>query len=81
MRDRRTGGQVGYPGRGWWRRVVTPKAVRFGAAIRKIAGMPDYDAHVEHLRRCHRTALIPSERQFYEEFVRTRYGDGPTRCC
>ncbi|MEA2712967.1 MAG: hypothetical protein QOK27_928, partial [Gemmatimonadales bacterium] len=24
---------------------------------------------------------IPTERQFYEEFLRTRYTDGPTRCC
>ena len=52
----------------------------FGA-LRKIAGMPDYDAHLEHLRRCHPEIPIPSEREFYEEFVRARYGDGPTRCC
>lgn len=49
--------------------------------IRQIAGMPDYPAHVEHLRRCHPERPIPTERQFYEDFVRTRYGDGPTRCC
>ena len=24
---------------------------------------------------------IPTEREFYDEYVRTRYGDGPTRCC
>jgi uncharacterized short protein YbdD (DUF466 family) len=52
----------------------------FGA-LRKIAGMPDYDAHLEHLRRCHPGEPIPTERQFYEEFLRTRYTDGPTRCC
>lgn len=56
-------------------------AAKLLAAIRKIAGMPDYDAHVEHLRRCHPEAPTPSERQFYEEYVRSRYGDGPTRCC
>jgi uncharacterized short protein YbdD (DUF466 family) len=49
--------------------------------LRKIAGMPDYDAHVEHLRRCHPQLPIPSERQFFEDFVRARYGDGCTRCC
>ncbi|MEZ0336321.1 MAG: CstA-like transporter-associated (seleno)protein [Gemmatimonadales bacterium] len=43
--------------------------------------MPDYAAHVEHLRRCHPDRPIPTERHFYEEFVRARYGDGPTRCC
>jgi uncharacterized short protein YbdD (DUF466 family) len=50
-------------------------------ALRKIAGMPDYAAHLEHLRRCHPEHLIPTERQFYDEFVTARYGDGPTRCC
>jgi uncharacterized short protein YbdD (DUF466 family) len=51
------------------------------SAIRRIAGMPDYDAHVEHLRRCHPERPLPSEREFFEEYVRARYCDGPTRCC
>jgi uncharacterized short protein YbdD (DUF466 family) len=51
------------------------------SAIRRIAGMPDYDAHVEHLRRCHPERPLPSEREFFEEYVRARYADGPTRCC
>ncbi len=49
--------------------------------LRRIAGMPDYAAHLEHLRRWHPGQPVPTERQFYEEFVRARYGDGPTRCC
>jgi uncharacterized short protein YbdD (DUF466 family) len=24
---------------------------------------------------------VPTQRQFYDEFTRSRYGDGPTRCC
>jgi uncharacterized short protein YbdD (DUF466 family) len=51
------------------------------SAVRQIAGMPDYAAHLEHLRRCHPDRALPSEREFYEEYVRARYGDGPTRCC
>jgi len=51
------------------------------SAIRRIAGMPDYAAHLEHLRRCHPEQAVPTEREFYEEFVRARYADGPTRCC
>jgi uncharacterized short protein YbdD (DUF466 family) len=43
--------------------------------------MPDYAAHVEHLRRCHPERPVPTEREFYEAFVRARYADGPTRCC
>jgi uncharacterized short protein YbdD (DUF466 family) len=50
-------------------------------ALRTVAGMPDYAAHLEHLRRSHPGEPIPTEREFYEEFVRNRYQDGPTRCC
>jgi len=49
--------------------------------VRRVAGMPDYAAYVAHLRRCHPERDVPSAREFYEEYVRARYGDGPTRCC
>lgn len=49
--------------------------------VRRVAGMPDYAAHVEHLRRCHPDRPVPSVREFYDEYVRNRYADGPTRCC
>ena len=51
------------------------------AVIRRVAGMPDYAAYVAHLRRCHPGRPIPTEREFFLEYVVTRYGDGPTRCC
>ena len=51
------------------------------AAVRRVAGMPDYAAHLEHLRHCHPERPLPSEREFFEEYVRARYADGPTRCC
>jgi uncharacterized short protein YbdD (DUF466 family) len=50
-------------------------------ALRRIAGMPDYEAYLEHLRRSHPEKAVPTQREFYAEFVRSRYGDGPTRCC
>ena len=28
--------------------------------------MPDYDAHIEHLARCHPEHPLPTRRQFYE---------------
>jgi uncharacterized short protein YbdD (DUF466 family) len=43
--------------------------------------MPDYEGHVEHLRRCHPDHPVPSEREYFEQYVAARYGDGPTRCC
>jgi uncharacterized short protein YbdD (DUF466 family) len=49
--------------------------------VRRIAGMPDYAAHVAHLRQCHPERDVPSAQEFYDEYVRARYGDGPTRCC
>jgi uncharacterized short protein YbdD (DUF466 family) len=49
--------------------------------VRRVAGMPDYAAHVEHLRRCHPERPVPSRRQFYDDHLRARYADGPTRCC
>jgi uncharacterized short protein YbdD (DUF466 family) len=51
------------------------------ASIRRVAGMPDYGAYLEHLRRCHPERPVPSEREYFEAFVSARYGDGPTRCC
>ncbi len=54
---------------------------RVGTFLRSIAGMPDYEAHIDHLRSCHPERPLPSEREFYEEFVRVRYGEGASRCC
>jgi uncharacterized short protein YbdD (DUF466 family) len=51
------------------------------STVRRVAGMPDYAAHIEHLRRFHPDCPIPSEREYFDQFVRSRYGDGPTRCC
>ena len=73
-------------GRAAWQQDGGVVRVRDGvrrviSAVRRIAGMPDYSAHLEHLRRCHPDQPVPTQRQFYDEFTRARYGDGPTRCC
>lgn len=52
-----------------------------GRAVRRVAGMPDYQAYVAHLGRCHPGRAVPTEREYYEDYVAARYGDGPTRCC
>lgn len=54
---------------------------RLLSALRTMLGMPDYTAYLEHLRRSHPDRPVPTEREFYEEFIRSRYDDGPTRCC
>ncbi|MEO5800388.1 MAG: YbdD/YjiX family protein [Gemmatimonadales bacterium] len=51
------------------------------SALRRIFGMPDYAAHLAHLRACHPEAPVPSEREYFDAFLKGRYADGPTRCC
>lgn len=50
-------------------------------AIRQVAGMPDYLAYVEHQRHCHPERPLLGEREFFAEYLRARYADGPNRCC
>jgi len=54
---------------------------RLAALLRRLAGMPDYAAYLEHARRCHPGAPVLSERDYFREFLRARYADGPSRCC
>ena len=54
---------------------------RLGNIFRRVAGMPDYLGYLQHLRSCHPEMRVPTQQEFYSEFVRSRYGDGPTRCC
>jgi uncharacterized short protein YbdD (DUF466 family) len=49
--------------------------------LRALFGMPDYAAYCSHLRTHHPDRPLLSEREFFDQFVRARYGDGPTRCC
>jgi len=51
------------------------------ATFRRIVGMPDYAAYVEHLRRKHPGCDVPTEREFFDQYVTARYSGGPTRCC
>ena len=50
-------------------------------AIRRISGMPDYAAYVDHAKRSHPERPVASEREFYDDYLRARYEGGPTRCC
>ena len=43
--------------------------------------MPDYEAYRAHLRERHPDRPVPSEREFYQEFVTARYAGGTSRCC
>jgi uncharacterized short protein YbdD (DUF466 family) len=54
---------------------------RLFSSLRAMLGMPDYAAHCRHVRERHPERPLPSEREYFDQFVRARYGDGPTRCC
>ncbi|MFN8652276.1 MAG: YbdD/YjiX family protein [Gemmatimonadales bacterium] len=49
--------------------------------LRRVAGMPDYAAYVEHLRTCHPEAPVPTEREYFADYTQARYGSGVSRCC
>jgi uncharacterized short protein YbdD (DUF466 family) len=49
--------------------------------FRRVVGMPDYAAYLQHLQEAHPGWPVPTEREFFELYLRARYGDGPTRCC
>lgn len=51
------------------------------ADFRRIAGMPNYAEYQRHLTQCHPGQPVPSEREFFDLYLQSRYGDGPTRCC
>ena len=54
---------------------------RFVASLRRIAGMPGYEEYVRHLRTSHPVEPVPSEREFFEAFLKARHGNGVSRCC
>lgn len=63
-----------------WRRVRGWLAA-VSRVARRVAGMPDYPAYLEHLRRRHPGQPLPTEREFFAQYTQSRYGDGPSRCC
>jgi uncharacterized short protein YbdD (DUF466 family) len=65
----------------WARAAIGNRLEQVLRIVRRVAGMPDYAAHVAHLRHCHPERNVPSPREYYEVYVQARYSDGPSRCC
>ena len=64
--------------------IPSRRASQFSALLagfRRVVGMPDYAAYVAHLRAAHPDAPVPSEREYFDEYLKGRYESGPTRCC
>jgi uncharacterized short protein YbdD (DUF466 family) len=70
------GGQAGGRTGGRWFRLSRTIL----SQVRQVAGMPDYEAYLEHVRADHPGMTPISEREFFERYVRARIG-GVTRCC
>jgi uncharacterized short protein YbdD (DUF466 family) len=51
------------------------------ALIRRIAGMPDYQAYLVHQRAKHPGDPPLTEREFYDRYLESRYGGAGSRCC
>jgi uncharacterized short protein YbdD (DUF466 family) len=51
------------------------------ATVKRIAGMPNYEGYVEHIATCHPECPVPSEREYYEMYLKQRYEGGGMRCC
>ena len=43
--------------------------------------MPDYVGYLDHMAERHPGCAVISEREFYDEYVKARYGAGASRCC
>ena len=77
---RREGGQAGRRAGGQGAPIMS--GIRnLLTALRRVCGMPDYAAYVAHLRERHPDRPVPSEREYYQEFVNARYAGGTSRCC
>ena len=51
------------------------------SALLQITGMPDYARYLEHARACHADCAPLTEREYYDQFIAMRYGNGGSRCC
>lgn len=60
---------------------IAARVATLVTSVRRIFGMPDYQAYLCHLRTHHPEQPLPTEREYFDLYVQSRYGDGPTRCC
>jgi uncharacterized short protein YbdD (DUF466 family) len=54
---------------------------RLRSALKQITGMPDYTRYLEHAREYHPDCPLLSEREYYDQYIESRYQGGGSRCC
>ena len=55
--------------------------LRLSRAVRRMAGVPDYDTYVEHMRLHHPGQPVLGFEAFFRERLEARYRSGGGRCC
>ena len=61
-----------------WKTIATWQ--RLLRVVRRIAGMPDYAAYLEHTTWAHPGATPMTEREYFDDYVTGKYS-GVSRCC
>ena len=74
MLGRRVSGTAG-------KRVSGEALASLASVLRQVCGMPRYSEYLKHMRSSHPQAPLLSEEKFYDEYLRSRYAEGPSRCC
>jgi uncharacterized short protein YbdD (DUF466 family) len=61
--------------------AVRPMLARCAAALRAIAGVPDYRRYLAHMRSAHPADRVMTETEFIVSRMGDRYDSVGSRCC
>jgi uncharacterized short protein YbdD (DUF466 family) len=65
----------------WSKSAIGYRLSAIGRAVRKLFGMPDYQAYLEHSKECHADRPALSEKDFVKMELERKYAGGGGRCC
>jgi uncharacterized short protein YbdD (DUF466 family) len=51
------------------------------SVLKRVCGMPDYSGYQAHMAERHPGGVVLSEREFFDQQLNARYGNGASRCC
>ena len=60
---------------------LSARLARAGAVLRAVAGVPDYDRYVAHMRRHHPDATPMTCEEFTNQRMTDKYSRPGSRCC
>jgi uncharacterized short protein YbdD (DUF466 family) len=61
--------------------TLNARLVLFARALRRVVGVPDYDAYLAHVRREHPECAPLSQDEFVRSRLDDRYSRPGARCC